>query len=123
MTTAILTTIWGYLVRGGSALWASVAALWASPAVWLACGAIFVGGFSAGHWERNHVVKKLRNEITETTAEKDGAQARMSDAVQKLQGALAEAKAIKAAYDKYKAEHPPAATPAPAKGKKKGSAA
>lgn len=117
----ILTAAWSYLLRGGSALWASIAALLASPAVWLACSAIFAGGFTLGHWERNHAVKALRADLNEATSEKEGLETQMAQAAEKLKAALAEAARFKAAYEAAVAGSPPAGSPAPAKGKKKES--
>lgn len=45
-----------------SRMMASFKALLSSPSVWMAVGVIFAIGFSAGHWERSRVLKKVRSE-------------------------------------------------------------
>lgn len=60
---AWVATVWQWLAWTVGKLWASVAALIKSPAVWLACGLVFVVGFSAGHIERGSAIRPLKMTI------------------------------------------------------------
>lgn len=60
---AWVATVWKWLTWIVGKLWASVAALIKSPAVWLACGLVFVVGFSAGHIERGSAIRPLKMTI------------------------------------------------------------
>lgn len=55
----------GLVWRGMRRVLASFASLVASPAVWLACTAVFVGGFCLGHWERGALIDRVRIKVAE----------------------------------------------------------
>lgn len=120
---ATLSVLWDYLSRGGSALAASFGALFgAGSAVFLACVALFVGGFTLGHLERGHVVVKLvreKTDLVETAKGLETDKVRLATEVtslsDKLKAAMATVAQIKAAYDAEVAKRKRAAPSATAK--------
>ena len=108
---AWVTWILDYAKSGGQLLWTSLLAIWTNHATWLACVAIFVGGFSLGHWERSRVVHKVVGEKVELSAEIDALAAR-------LKLALKQVDEFRAAYTALAAKPAPAASPAPRAKKK-----
>lgn len=120
MVPAWVGVVWGYVVKGGSALMASVAALLASPAVWLACGAVFVGGFSVGHWERSKVLRSVKSDLAQTADDRAALQKAVTQLEAKLGQALQEGQAFSAALNEARAElAAKASAPAPAPAKSK----
>lgn len=99
---AWVATIADYAMRGGKALWASVAALMTSPSVWLACAAVFVGGFMTGHWERNMAVKALKEDMATVTADRDNLARSYRDMTINANRALKEARDAKAELEAAK---------------------
>lgn len=117
----VLALIWQGLTNVTRSILASLAALLASPAVWLACGVVFVAGFSLGHVERSvalHRVKAAHADLASTLAATRARSASLADALAKARQEAAEAKAaLAAASVAPSAERAPAAKPAPAKRK------
>ncbi len=115
----MVTAAWGLLVRGVKALWSSFASLIRSPAVWLACGAVFVGGFVAGYGGPAHKLEAVLAE-KQTLANSLKAvrlrEATLAAKAEKAEKEAAEAKAeLSALMERVKPKTPPAAKPAPAK--------
>lgn len=64
------TVAWDWIKWAGLAVWASCVAVIKSPAAWLACGCLFVVGFSLGHASRHDEVAALRKARVGLEAEK-----------------------------------------------------
>jgi len=101
---AWIGVVWGYVLRGGSAMWASIASLIGSPSVWLACTAVFVGGFATGHWERGRVLKTVKGELTQAVDEAAALQNSVTQLEAKLMQALKEGQAAVKALNDARAE-------------------
>lgn len=101
------------------AIYRSFANLVKSPAVWLACGAVFVGGFVAGYSGPAHRLQEVKTEHRAAAAALASAKqrvavltARVSKAEKEAEEARAEAAA---AMERHKPKPQPAAKQAPAK--------
>lgn len=123
---AWVAVVWHWLTWAAGKLWASVAALIKSPAVWLACGLVFVVGFSVGHIERGSAIRPLKMTIANLEADKadlareiDASKARsrlLASELEKLTRKPAEAAPlISAPTPAARPRRAPRATPAPAK--------
>lgn len=111
--------IWQALARCVAALWASLVAMIRSPAVWLACGVVFVGGFSLGHLNRSVVVRAVKHDLTTAVQSRDAAVARERSIAASLAKARQEAADAKAELEALKTprlvKSRPAAKPSPRK--------
>ena len=105
---AVLAVVWRKLAAWAAALWKSVVALTKSPAVWLACGLVFVAGYSTAHAIRGHTIARLKQDRDRLLIA-----ARALDAkVQEVEAALAVTR-HELAEIKAKAEAVKALPPAP----------
>ena len=120
---AWVATIADYALRGGKALWASVAALMTSPSVWLACAAVFVGGFATGHWERGGAIRMLKADMATVTADRDNLAKSYAELTANAARALREAREAKAEIAAMKqaaeAKSPPVTKVGSTKGKQR----